>query len=124
MSRFRIIALTGLLLSVKSITSKSNQLPLLAKSFSSSTAMEQSILDAIGKISLSPIEKGALKDTTKIDAGNKTFMKTPLQDFNTKQLLSDCILPLHYTKALSGKQDLFSFMSSEDQGVLYVVKKH
>ena len=32
MSQFRIIALTGLLLSVKSITSKSNQLPLLAKS--------------------------------------------------------------------------------------------
>lgn len=79
MFRFRIIALTGLLLSVKSVTSKSNQLPLLAKSFSTSTTiMEQSILDAIGKISLSPIEKGALKDTTKIDAGNKTLMKSPL----------------------------------------------
>lgn len=38
--------------------------------------MEQSILDAIGKISLSPIDKGALKDETKIDAGNQLLILT------------------------------------------------
>lgn len=93
MSRFRIIALTGLLLSVKSVTSKSNQLPLLAKSFSTSTAMEQSILDAIGKISLSPIEKGALKDTTKIDAGNKMFLKPRFRTSTRNHLcLTACYL--------------------------------
>lgn len=101
MCRFRIIALTGWLLSVKSVTSKPNQLPLLAKSFSTSTAMEQSILDAIGKISLSPIEKGALKDTTKIDAGNKMFLKPRFRTSTTRNHLCLTACYLYILRRLS-----------------------
>ena len=77
MTTLKAIAVGCLSLSLRSVTSISNQQLFLSKSFSSTTkTMEQSILDAIGKISLSPIDKGALKDETKIDAGNQLLILT------------------------------------------------
>jgi hypothetical protein len=75
MTPLKAITISYLSLSLRSVTSTYTQQLFLSKSFSSTTkAMEQSILDAIGKISLSPIDKGALKDETKIDAGNQLLI--------------------------------------------------
>jgi hypothetical protein len=84
--------------------------------------MEQSILDAIGKISLSPIDKGALKDETKIDAGNQLLILTSSRVYQPKMPEPD--LNVTTTQALSGPKDLFLFMSSEDLAALYVAKRH
>ena len=85
MTPLKAITISCLSLSLRSVTSTFNQQLLLSKSFSSTTkTMEQSILDAIGKISLSPIDKGALKDETKIDAGNQLLILTSYSTTSTQ----------------------------------------
>lgn len=123
MTPLKAITISCLSLSLRSVTSTFNQQLLLSKSFSSTTnTMEQSILDAIGKISLSPIDKGALKDETKIDAGNQLLILTSSRVYQPKMPEPD--LNVTTTQALSGPKDLFLFMSSEDLAALYVAKRH